>query len=79
MSKYEYSEVKNIYGDVVRVNQFEISEVVYSRLGEILNLAKKEIRSLTSRNIDYAIITGERAIWQILAILQKKYLVISQS
>ncbi len=57
-SKYEYSEVKNIYGDVVRVNQFEISEVVYSRLGEILNLAKKEIRSLTSRNIDYAIITG---------------------
>ena len=40
------------------VNQFEISEIVQSRLEEILTLAKKEIRSLTSRNIDYVIVTG---------------------
>ena len=47
-----------MYGEMVKVNQFEISEIAQSRLEEILTLAKKEIRSLTSRNIDYVIITG---------------------
>ena len=40
------------------VNQVEVSKVVESRLAEILNLAKKEIKNLTNREIRYIIITG---------------------
>ncbi len=42
----------------IKINQFELSEIVMSRLDEILNEAKKEINLLTSRKIDYIIITG---------------------
>ena len=49
-------ETKN--GDKVKVNQFDASEVVMSRLQEILNLAKKQINLLTKKQISYIIITG---------------------
>lgn len=39
-------------------NQGEISEIVESRLQEILKLAKKQINLLTNREISYIIITG---------------------
>ena len=42
----------------LKINQFEVSEIVMSRLEDILNEAKKEINLLTSRKIDYIIITG---------------------
>ena len=42
----------------LKINQFEISEIVSSRLEEILNLVKKEMNILTSKRIDYIIITG---------------------
>ncbi len=51
-------EVKNASGELIKINQFEISEVVMSRTEEILNEAKKEINLLTSKKIDYIIITG---------------------
>lgn len=51
-------EIKTAYDDELRINQYEISEVVSSRIEEILNLAKKEINILTSKRIDYIIITG---------------------
>ena len=51
-------EVKSALNNNLKINQFEISEVVMSRLEEILNEAKKEINLLTSRKIDYIIITG---------------------
>lgn len=51
-------EVKSAISSNFKINQFEISEVVQSRLEEILNEAKKEINLLTSRKIDYIIITG---------------------
>lgn len=51
-------EVKSAIENNLKINQFEISEVVMSRLEEILNEAKKEINLLTSRKIDYIIITG---------------------
>ena len=54
----DITEVKNINGETIKINQFEISEVVMSRLEDILNEAKKEINLLTSRKIDYIIITG---------------------
>lgn len=51
-------ECTNTFGEVVKVNQFEVSEVVEARLEEILNLAKQEVEMLTSRELDYLIVTG---------------------
>lgn len=46
-------EIKNI-----KLNQKEVSEVVESRLDEILAFVKKEIFSLTDKQISYIIVTG---------------------
>lgn len=51
-------EIKNANDESIKINQFELSEVVMSRTEEILNEAKKEINLLTSKKIDYIIITG---------------------
>ncbi|MFI3307986.1 MAG: cell division FtsA domain-containing protein [Mycoplasmatota bacterium] len=52
-NQHDYFELTNS-----KVNQFEVSEIVYEGLLEILNLAKKEISVLTSNHIDYVILTG---------------------
>ena len=57
-STSDTKKIKTAYDDELKINQFEISEVVSSRLEEILNLSKKEINILTSKQIDYIIITG---------------------
>ena len=54
----EVFEAHDKNGDVVSINQFEVSEIVMSRIEEILVLARKEINLLTKRNVDYIIITG---------------------
>ncbi len=41
-----------------KINQFEVTEVVMSRIEEILSLAKKEIGTLANRKMDYVIVTG---------------------
>ena len=41
-----------------RINQLEVTEVVMSRIEEILSLSKKEINLLANRKMDYIIITG---------------------
>lgn len=51
-----FLEDKN--GDKVKINQFDASEIVMSRLQEILNLVKKQINLLTKKQISYIIITG---------------------
>jgi len=53
-SKVEFYSVN----DEVRVNQFEVTDVVMSRIEEILTLAKKEINLLANRKMDYVIVTG---------------------
>ena len=45
-------------GDKIKINQFSASEIVMSRLEEILNLAKKQINLLTKKQISYIIVTG---------------------
>lgn len=52
-SKVEFFEI-----DGVKINQFEASNIVMSRIEEILALAKKEISLLANRKMDYVIITG---------------------
>ena len=51
-------EVKNTLGDFVKLNQLEVSEVVMSRLSEILELSRKQILLLTKHEINYLVITG---------------------
>lgn len=42
----------------ISINQHELSEIVMSRIVEILKLAKKQANLLTKKQIDYIIITG---------------------
>lgn len=42
----------------IKINQYEVSEIVYSRIREILELSKKQINLLTKKEISYIIITG---------------------
>ena len=54
----DYVEVVNNNEEKIRINQFELSEIVMSRMEEILNLCKKEINYLTKKEISYIIFTG---------------------
>ena len=64
-------EVKSVNDPHLKINQFEISEVVMERINEILNEAKKEINLLTSRKIDYIIITFKVIMKGYHMVLQK--------
>ena len=50
--------VTNKLGEEISVNQYELSEIIMSRLEEILNMAKKQINLLTKKEIHYIIVTG---------------------
>lgn len=54
----EIYEIKNNYGELIRLNQLEVAEVVMKRLIEILDFSKKQIKLLTKSNINYIVITG---------------------
>ncbi len=59
----KYASASEMYevqseNDIIKINQFEASEIAMSRIEEILTLAKKEVNILTTRNVDYIIITG---------------------
>ena len=54
----ETYEIKNNVGNIIKLNQLEVTEVVMSRMSEILKLAKKQILLLTKRDIEYVVITG---------------------
>ena len=54
----EIYEVKNNSNDQIKLNALEVSEVVMSRMVEILSLSKKQIRVLTNKEIDYIVLTG---------------------
>ena len=57
-SSNEMSEVMKKDGLKVKVNQYEITEIVYTKLKEILELSKKQINLLTKKENRYIIITG---------------------
>jgi len=54
----ELYEVETTYDEKIKVNQFEISELVQRRMEEILKLAKKELNILTNKELQYIIVTG---------------------
>jgi len=51
-------ELKNDMGEIVKLNQLEVTEVVMSRMIEILEYAKKQVNILTKKEIQYIVITG---------------------
>lgn len=57
-SKNDSYDVVDKNGENIKINQFEVSEVVMARIEEILVLARKEINVLTKREVDYILITG---------------------
>ena len=57
-SREDTYEVINKDSEKVRINQYEASEIVMSRIEEILLLARKEINTLTKREVDYILLSG---------------------
>lgn len=57
-SMREMETIQNKNNEEVKINQYEISEIVNSRLVQILELSKKQINLLTKKEIHYIIITG---------------------
>ncbi|MCI8394354.1 MAG: cell division protein FtsA [Bacilli bacterium] len=51
-------EVTNKQGEIIKVDQYEVSSIINSRLEEILKLVKKQINLLTKKEIHYIMITG---------------------
>ena len=51
-------EVVNNKNENIKINQYEISEIICSRIREILELSKKQINLLTKLEISYIIFTG---------------------
>ena len=54
----ETRECITVNKDLISITQYDISQIVMSRLTEILKLAKKQSYLLTNREISYIIITG---------------------
>ena len=57
-STSDFYEVVDATGENIKISQYEVSEIVESRIEEILELGRKEINILTSKEIEYIIITG---------------------
>ena len=57
-SNLEKMELKDNNGDKLIINQVNLSEIIESRVNEILSMAKKQINILTKRQISYIICTG---------------------
>lgn len=54
----EFMVLTDKTGSDIKINQYNASEIVKSRIEEILNLAKKQINLLTKKEISYIILTG---------------------
>ena len=54
----DITEVIDVSGNEIKVNQFEVSQIIEARLLQIIKSVKNEINNLTNREIGYIIITG---------------------
>lgn len=57
-STSDFYEVTDATGEEIKISQYEVSEIVQSRIEEILELGRKEINILAGKEIEYIIITG---------------------
>lgn len=51
-------EITNQIGDTIRINQYEMSEVVQARLEEIVTEIRNELESMTNKHLEYIYVTG---------------------
>ncbi len=54
----DVSEMFNVSGEEIKINQLELSQIVEARLLAIIKSVKNEINNLTNREIGYIIVTG---------------------
>lgn len=54
----EVYEITNDDSKSLRINQYEITEVAYYRLIDLLKIVKTDINNLTNKEVSYIIITG---------------------
>ncbi len=57
-NKNETYEARDVNGKLIKINQYELSEVINKRLVEILNVAKNELKVLTNKQIRYIMVIG---------------------
>ncbi len=57
-STTELEEVINKDGEKVKINQYEITEIIYNKLKSMLEISKKQINLLTKKQNSYIIVTG---------------------
>ncbi|HOZ53968.1 MAG TPA: cell division FtsA domain-containing protein [Bacilli bacterium] len=57
-SKEEVYETIDVNGKKIRINEFELSEIINKRLVEILNISKNELKVLTNKQISYIMVIG---------------------
>lgn len=50
--------IKDVNGEMLKINQYDVSAVAISRLNELFNLVKKQINLLTKKEIRYIIVSG---------------------
>ena len=64
VASYKYAdendirEVENVSGELIEINQFELSQIVEARLKEMIKNVKLEVNDLTNREISYIIVSG---------------------
>lgn len=64
VANYKYADendirdIENVSGEIIQINQFELSQVVEARLKEMIKNVKLEVNDLTNREISYIIISG---------------------
>lgn len=54
----EIKEITNKNGELIKINQYEISEVVSARILEILDMANQQINNLTNYKPKFIYVTG---------------------
>lgn len=59
---------------MIKLNQYEVSQVTMERLIELLNLAKKQILLLTKQNINYIVLQEDLQKLKIFVIYAMKFL-----
>lgn len=57
-NKSETYETRDINAKLIKINQYELSEVINKRLVEILNVSKNELKVLTNKQIRYIMVLG---------------------
>ena len=57
--KYDTIELNTSNGNLIKINESDVVKLITSRVINILDLAKNKFKTLTNKEINYIIVTGE--------------------